>query len=93
MSNYNAPIRWYLIDGCGYVIGGWADRPNADQVRLAILSATDNTMGPFVLVEGFRREVWEMDYSAREPYRLTTALIPDTPAGPVQSGPRKVVIR
>lgn len=93
MSAYNVEKQWLVLDGYGKTLGCWNRRPSAQQIRICIEPALDETMGPFILVEAFRREVWDADYSDNTAYPIDMSVPPAPAAAPVQSGPRKVIIR
>lgn len=93
MSTFNVEQQWILLDGCGDTLGIYNDRPDEDAIRRTIEPRLEDTVGPFILVEAFRREVWDAGCPDYDLYRINMTAPPAPAATPVQSGPRKVIIR
>jgi hypothetical protein len=83
--------EWMLIDPDGLIYGFWNSRPVNAEVRALIEDQDEH--GPYYLVEAFKRETWDYSRSAREAYEIDMTVPPAPATAPVQSGPRKVVIR
>lgn len=95
MSAFNVTVQWILLDGRGETIAIWADRPIKHQIELALNPRLDacDVAPPFMLIEAFRREVWDVEEDWGAVHRVNVEAPPPAPAREVQSGPRKVIIR
>ncbi len=89
-SGLDLTREWMLLTKDGVMLGFWNDKPTHDVV--AGLIEAEDEHGPYYLVEAFRREVWDYSRSAGEAYEVNME-VPAEPVTPIQSGPRKVIIR
>ncbi len=89
-SGLDLTREWILLHHRGNMLAFWNDKPTHDEI--AALIEDQDEHGPFYLVQAFRREVWDYSRGAREAYQVDMTP-PSAPVTPVQSGPRKVIIR